>query len=451
MAEIWSVTKLNESIRDILDDHFGIVWVEGEISNLSKPPSGHVYFTLKDDRCQIRAVLFKPSFGKRRWGSFVLEDGMHVVCRARLSVYTTRGEYQLIVETVEPRGLGALQKAFEQLRDRLRAEGLFDERHKQPLPFLPTAVGIVTSPTGAVIRDIIHITARRFPSVRLIVAPVRVQGFEAPAEIVRGIQDLNAGGLVDVIIVARGGGSLEDLYPFNTEAVARAVFASRIPVVSAIGHETDYTITDFVADLRAPTPSAAAELVVPLRGELIARLAGFVDRLHKALLRLQRERTARLAGVRLRLRDPRTALTIHRHRLATLRSSMHAAVERSLMKKRGRLKEGTDTLQRIGPLEALRRYRLAVKALHSSLTDKMRTALESNRRRFSAAAASLAALNPLAVLRRGFALAQKHPEGWIIRRAASLTFGDDVLVLVGEGRFTATVLTIETENTYGQG
>ncbi|MCX7634813.1 MAG: exodeoxyribonuclease VII large subunit [Syntrophales bacterium] len=449
MAEIWTVTKLNEAIKDLLEVHFGVLWVEGEISNLRKPPSGHTYFTLKDDRGQIRAVLFQPSFGKGRWGAFVLEDGMHIVCRARLSAYTPRGEYQLIVEAVEPRGLGALQKAFEQLQARLRAEGLFDAAHKKPLPFLPAAVGIITSPSGAVIQDIINIATRRFPSVRLILAPVRVQGLEAPDEIVQALADFNTSGFVDVIIIARGGGSLEDLYPFNTEAVARAVFASRIPVVSAIGHETDFTITDFVADLRAPTPSAAAELVLPLHGELVDRLTDVVRRLHHAMRRQCRERIVLLTNARHRLRDPRRVLMNHRLRLTALEGRLGSALERALAQKRRLCHEHILALHRWGPREGVQKKRLIVAALRSTLTERIRGLWESKRRRYQALSASLAALNPLAVLHRGYAVAQKYPEGWIVRRAAALVAGDDVLVRVGEGRFTAAVKIVYQEDRDG--
>ena len=228
------------------------------------PQSGHVYFTLKDDKSQIRAVYFRQyGYSRNRAANFDLEDGMKILCRARLSAYPPRGEYQLIVESVEPQGVGALQKAFEQLKARLAAEGLFDESHKKALPFLPGRIGVVTSPTGAVIRDILNITRRRFPSVDILIAPARVQGNEAAGEIISALRNLHTYGKVDIIIIARGGGSLEDLAPFNDEALAREIFRSSIPIVSAVGHETDFTICDFVADLRAPTPSAAAELVVP--------------------------------------------------------------------------------------------------------------------------------------------------------------------------------------------
>ena len=277
--EILTVTELTRQVQDILEATFDQLWVEGEISNLRRPASGHLYFTLKDEDSQIRAVLFRPV---ARALKFDLEDGMHIVCRARMNVYKPRGEYQLILDYAEPRGVGALQIAFEQLKAKLQAEGLFDAVHKKPIPYLPSRIGVVTSPSGAVIRDILNITKRRFPSVGILIAPVRVQGAEAPAEIVEALHHLNEMPGIDVIIVARGGGSLEDLMAFNSEGVARAIFASRIPVISAVGHEIDFTIADFVADLRAPTPSAAAELVVPMRGELTQQIRALTARLVNA-------------------------------------------------------------------------------------------------------------------------------------------------------------------------
>lgn len=244
--KILSVSALSDRIKTLLEEGFAIVWVEGEVSNLRRPASGHVYFTLKDAKSQIRAVIFRNLFDRSRSQSaaFAVEEGMSLVCRARLTVYPPRGEYQLIIDAIEPRGLGALQKAFEQLKARLDAEGLFDPARKKPLPFLPARIGIVTSPTGAVIRDILTVTRRRFPAVDILIVPVRVQGAEAPAEIIRALGDLQIAGSVDLIILARGGGSLEDLAPFNDEGVARAIARSRIPVISAVGHETDFTISD---------------------------------------------------------------------------------------------------------------------------------------------------------------------------------------------------------------
>src|SRR4030043_407686 len=256
---ILTVSELTQEIKDILEDRFPDVWIEGEISNLRMPPSGHIYFTLKDDFSQIRGVLFKM---QARTIRFVPKDGLHIIGRGRVSLYEKRGDYQLILESMEPKGIGALQLAFLQLREKLEKEGLFDPSRKKPIPMVPQKIGVITSPTGAVIRDMLHILKRRFENLHILLYPVRVQGEGASGEIAGGVKYFNQWTDVDVMIVGRGGGSSEDLWAFNEEVVDRAIYHSRIPVISAVGHETDYTVSDFVADLRAPTPSVAAELVV---------------------------------------------------------------------------------------------------------------------------------------------------------------------------------------------
>ncbi len=279
---IWPVHELVGQVRELVEQEFGDVWVEGEISNYRPAPSGHVYFTLKDADAQLPIVFFRRHATLLR---FKPEDGLHVLVRGRLSVYEQRGQMQLVAETMEPVGAGSLQLAFEQLKERLKAEGLFDAERKRPLPMFPRTVGIITSPTGAVIRDFLNIVSRRHSGLNVLLCPASVQGDSAPAEIEAALAELNASGLVDVIVVARGGGSLEDLGAFNSERVARAIFASRLPVVSAVGHETDFTISDFVADLRAPTPSAAAELITEAQFK-IAELPGCAGASARARRRL---------------------------------------------------------------------------------------------------------------------------------------------------------------------
>lgn len=308
MKEILTVSQLNNNIKLLFEETFDFIWVEGEVSNLRRPQSGHVYFTLKDDKSQIKAVFFRQFGGYKQRTNFELEEGLSVLCRARLNVYLPRGEYQLVIESVEPLGVGALQKAFEQLKAKLLAEGLFDERYKKSIPFLPKKIGVVTSPTGAVIKDILNITKRRFPAADILIAPVRVQGDEAAAEIIQALRNLQFYGAVDVIVIARGGGSLEDLAPFNDEVLAREIFRSSIPVVSAVGHETDFTICDFVADLRAPTPSAAAELIVPEWMELTEKINIFKQRLIAGYCRHLKSRRDKIAGLQERLKDPRRFL-----------------------------------------------------------------------------------------------------------------------------------------------
>ena len=280
MPKILTISELTRDIKEVLENVFGDVAVEGEISNLSQPASGHVYFSLKDEASSIKCALFRNSAIKVK---FVLSDGMKVVASGRVGVYEKSGQYQLYVNTVEPKGQGALQLAFEQLKERLSKEGLFDEAHKKSLPFLPETIGVVTSPTGAVVRDILHVLDRRFPEAHIIISPVRVQGEEAAQEVSAAIKEFNELGNVDVIILARGGGSLEDLWCFNEEKVARAIYDSAIPIISAIGHETDYTIADFVADRRAPTPSAAAEIVLPSRLELNEKIENSLRHLWRSL------------------------------------------------------------------------------------------------------------------------------------------------------------------------
>jgi len=276
---IWPVRELVGVVRELVEQKYGDVWVEGEISNFRPAPSGHLYFTLKDADAQLPVVLFRRQAMLLR---FRPEDGLHVLVRGKVSVYEQRGQMQLVAETMEPVGAGSLQLAFEQLKERLKAEGLFDADRKRPLPAFPRAVGIVTSPTGAVIRDFLNIVARRHSGLSVLLFPVSVQGDQAPVEVEAAIAALNASGLVDVIVLARGGGSLEDLAAFNSERVARAIAASNLPVVSAIGHETDFTIADFAADLRAPTPSAAAELITEAQHKIAERLANQAHRLERA-------------------------------------------------------------------------------------------------------------------------------------------------------------------------
>ena len=320
---VFTVSGLTLGIKTALEEGFPAVWVEGEVSNLRTPSSGHAYFTLKDDAAQLRCVLFR---GRGRRVRFEVEDGLQVLAFGGLDVYANRGEYQLVVELLEPKGLGGLQIAFEQLKRKLEAEGLFDAGKKRPLPLFPRVIGIVTSPTGAALRDMLNIIGRRFADLRVLIAPVRVQGEEAPREIVAAIADLCEIPDLDVVIVARGGGSIEDLWAFNDERVARAIAGCRVPVISAVGHETDFTIADFVADLRAPTPSGAAELVVREKLHVVRALGELYARLGQAMRGAGRARQGALAlprpaarADRPRPRAPRVAPAGGRPRAAVAR------------------------------------------------------------------------------------------------------------------------------------
>ena len=448
MKEILSVTQLNENIKHLLEESFDTLWVEGEVSNLRRPASGHVYFTLKDAKSQIRAVIFRAFPAQRRssWtgvAQFELEEGMSVICSARVSVYQPRGEYQLIVEVVEPKGLGALQKAFEQLKARLLAEGLFDQARKKPIPFLPHRIGVITSPTGAVIRDILNITRRRFPSVDILIAPVRVQGVEAPPEIVRAIDVMNKVGNIDVIILARGGGSLEDLAPFNDEGVARAIYNSSIPIVSAVGHEIDFTIADFVADLRAPTPSAAAELVVPVRRELAASIETLQGRVISHERRLVTGICERVALLRERLKDPKRRINDLRMFVDDRLERLRKGLEHKRAGERPRLMNLEIRLGHANPLLKIRDHRFILENLRKNMLARFRDRLERGKVHVQRNLAVLDTLSPLAVLRRGYGIVKKVPEGYIVKEAASVTVGGTVDVRVSSGSFLATVTDIK--------
>jgi exodeoxyribonuclease VII large subunit len=361
-SHIITVTQLTAQIKNLLEGSFPDIWVEGEISNLSIPQSGHAYFTLKDQQSQIRAVLFRSS---QRFLKFTLQHGTQVVCRGRVGVYEPRGEYQLILEYIEPKGIGALQLAFEQLKTKLEKEGLFDLEHKRELPLLPQRIGIITSPTGAAIRDMLRVIKRRHPRMHIIIYPVPVQGAEAAPSIVEAVQYFNRERSVDVVITGRGGGSLEDLWAFNEESVARAIHASTIPVISAVGHETDYTISDFVADLRAPTPSAAAEMVV----ESEHRFREHIGSLETGLLRSMRQqieqgRSSLREYLRV-LRDPRRMLEQYTQRVDELTNRLAPGLNHHLRKDRARLQSLTSALGHLNPLGILARGYSITKELPS--------------------------------------------------------------------------------------
>lgn len=381
-----TITELTELIRGMLETRLDGLWVQGEISNFRVPPSGHFYFTLKDDKSQINAVMFRRQGGRLR---FMPENGMAVLCYGRVGVYALRGDLQFYVEDLEPQGHGALYLAFEQLKAKLAAEGLFAAGRKRVLPFLPSAIGIVTSDRGAALHDMLRILGDRYPDRRVVIRPVKVQGDGAGREIADGIADLNRWGGVDVIIVGRGGGSLEDLWAFNEEVVARAIFASRIPVVSAVGHEVDFTIADFVADRRAPTPTAAAEMVVPRKADLLDQIESLELQLQKCLdVKLSNARECLATWVK-RLADPRRKLREDQQRLDEL---------------------SVDLLRRLG--------------------DRLRDC----RNRLAHQAGRLSALSPLAVLERGYSITHKLPGERIVKDAAELAAGDLVRITFALGQ-----------------
>lgn len=364
---ILTVSRLNALLRELVEDNFMQVWVEGELSNFSIPASGHWYFSLKDADAQVRAVMFRA---QNRLLGFTPENGMRVVCRGRVSLYPQRGEIQLIVEGLEPRGVGGLQLAFEQLKNRLAGEGLFAAERKRPLPAFPRVVGVVTSATGAAIHDIIQVLRRRGAGVHVLLRPVRVQGEGAAAEIATAIAELNRQGEAEVLIVGRGGGSLEDLWAFNEELVARAIHDSKIPVISAVGHEVDHTIADFVADLRAPTPSAAAEMVARGRLELEGHLDHLVMRLAAQMRRRVDFGRERLNGLHRRLRSPRESLALARQRQAELARRLSQAMDRRLKERAWRLRTLAERLDDLSPLRTLGRgYAIVTRAAGEVVRD----------------------------------------------------------------------------------
>jgi exodeoxyribonuclease VII large subunit len=434
---IWPVRELVSQVRELIEQEYGDVWVEGEISNYRPAPSGHIYFTLKDAEAQLPVVLFRRQAMLLR---FRPEDGLHVLARGRVSVYEQRGQMQLVAETMEPVGAGSLQLAFEQLKARLKAEGLFDAERKRPLPAFPRTVGIITSPTGAVIRDFLNIVARRHSGLSVLVCPVSVQGDSAPAEIEAALIELNSSGLVDVIVVARGGGSLEDLAAFNSERVARAIAASRLPVVSAIGHETDFTIADFVADLRAPTPSAAAELITEAQHKIAEHLAEQEHRLTRAArfqLLQARQRLTRLPVSRA---EGRVNTLLHKlaQRLDELSLRMETAASEQLRRQQRDVADLTAAVLRHDPRQQLgvARERLAVCRTHLDRT--LERKVHESAAHLSALDARLHTLSPLAVLERGYALVMDEAGG-VVRSTAQVAAGDKVTTRLSDGAFTSRV------------
>ncbi len=432
--EILSVSQLNNRARLLLEDVFAQVWVEGEISNLARPASGHVYFTLKDSQAQVRCALFRQNAARVRQ---VLRDGLAVRVRGKVSLFEGRGDFQLILDSVEPAGDGALRLAFEALKEKLAAEGLFATERKRPLPVHPRRVGIVTSPTGAVIRDIISVFRRRAPQVHLTLIPTAVQGREATAQIVRALELADAGGF-DALILARGGGSLEDLWCFNEEAVARAVAACKTPIVSAVGHETDVSICDFVADVRAPTPSAAAELLAPDSTDLQQRL----DSLKRRLLLRMRDQLARerlrLDSLARCLRHPGERLRQHAQRLDELDLRLRRAWQLRLNARHEQLArlEARLAAQHPGRLLALLRQRL--EALGERLPRAIQLQLRQQRQRLENLAQGLHLVSPLATLGRGYSILLDE-QGQAIRRASQTRPGQKLEARLGEGRLSLRV------------
>lgn len=428
---ILTVSQLTSLIRGVLEENFEHVWVEGEVSNLALPASGHLYFTLKDAGAQLRCVMFRAS---ARALKFRPGDGMGLIVRGRITVYEQRGDYQLLVEYLEPRGIGALQIAFIQLKEKLAREGLFAEEHKRPIPSLPQRIGVVTSATGAAIHDILNVLKRRFANVEVLLRPVKVQGDGAAAEIAEAINDLNRYGAVDVMIVGRGGGSLEDLWAFNEERVARAIYRSRIPVISAVGHEVDFTIADFVADLRAPTPSAAAELVVKSKEELAARVDFLRHRLVQGMRRMLAEAGGELDGLSRSLRDPTMYLGHLTQRVDDLNSRLVRALDGTVRCRKGELDLLRNHLRLMNPALEVERARERVISFRGRAEIALRHHLDRLGESAAAQTARLEALSPLGTLSRGYSVALKLPERLVVRSFKQLNIDDLVEIRFHFGR-----------------
>ncbi|MCB2181827.1 MAG: exodeoxyribonuclease VII large subunit [Desulfobulbaceae bacterium] len=434
--QIQSVSELTQSIRGVLETEFSFVTVTGEISNLRKPYSGHLYFTLKDENAQIKVVLFK---GQQKYLNTPLQDGQQVICRGRISVYEPRGDYQIIADVVDSVGTGALQVAFENLKKKLEREGLFDSRHKKHLPFLPEKIFIITSPKGAALYDFLRIASMRYPSVPISLFPVRVQGNEAADDIADAVTQLNSREDSGVIVLCRGGGSLEDLWAFNEEKVARAVYASHLPVVSAVGHEIDFTITDFVADHRSPTPTAAAKDVLPDGEALKQRVDDLSSRISTSMQRRMETLRRRLKFAEHRLGDPTSLLSHFRLVLDHSQLSLSTAMARVLQSRQEHLTILQSKLGRHNPEQKVVAGRQKINELTEKLTLLCRMLIERKRKNLEKNAALLDAVSPLKVLGRGYGIIRKESDGCIIRSAAQVKKGDALRIRIHKGEISSQV------------
>ncbi|MEE9954196.1 exodeoxyribonuclease VII large subunit [Enterobacter quasihormaechei] len=428
---IYTVSRLNQTVRLLLEQEMGQVWISGEISNFTQPASGHWYFTLKDDTAQVRCAMFRNS---NRRVTFRPQHGQQVLVRANITLYEPRGDYQIIVESMQPAGEGLLQQKYEQLKAMLTAEGLFDQQFKKPLPSPAHCVGVITSKTGAALHDILHVLKRRDPSLPVIIYPTAVQGDDAPGQIVRAIELANARQECDVLIVGRGGGSLEDLWSFNDERVARAIFASLIPVVSAVGHETDVTIADFVADLRAPTPSAAAEVVSRNQQELLRQIQNGQQRLEMAMDYFLANRTRRFTQLHHRLQQQHPQLRLVRQQtvLERLRQRMNFAIDTQLKRAVSRQQRVTQRLNQQNPQPTIYRAQTRIQQLEYRLAENIRSRLSTTRERFGNAVTHLEAVSPLSTLARGYSVTTAT-DGKVLKQTKQVKAGDVLTTRLSDG------------------
>lgn len=436
--DIYTISRLNHEVRGLLEADFPLLWIEGEISNIARPSSGHLYFSLKDQNAQVRCAMFRT---RNKLSGLDPDNGMQVLVRARVSLYEPRGDFQLIVEHMEETGDGALRRAFELLKQRLSSEGLFDPAHKKPLPSLPRQIGIMTSPTGAAIRDILHVLKRRFPSIPVVIYPIPVQGVTAAPEITRMLKLAAQRNECDVLIIARGGGSLEDLWAFNEEQVARAIYHCPIPIITGIGHEIDFTIADFVADVRAPTPSAAAELVSPDMAEWLALLQQHQKRLvlHLNNQIAQREKHRQWLLKRIQQQHPGQRIRLRFQRLDELEQRMHRGMRTSLRHNLVRLGEISAHLLRATPRHVIEQYQSRCRHLSHQLIIALRHLLDRNRQRLTISSRTLDSVSPLATLGRGYAIVRRLPDGTVLRSYKDARTGDKIEARLSRGRLICDV------------
>jgi len=428
--QIYTVSSLTAAIKSLLEETFDFVWIEGEISNFAHPSSGHYYMTLKDENAQIRAVMFKM---QAYYLKFVPEDGMKVLVRGRIGLYEPRGEYQIIIDYLEPLGVGALAAAFEQVKKKLLLEGVFDEVKKRPIPFLPKKIAVITSPTGAAVRDFLRISYRRMPHLDITIVPVRVQGDEAASDIVEAIDIVNKELHVDVIILTRGGGSLEDLWPFNQEEIAYAIRRSTVPVVSAVGHEVDLTISDLAADLRAPTPSGAAELVIQEKEILEKNIKDLSLRLEMALNSIIEKIKDKVKNLSSRIKDPRRNLADIWLRLDEICYRLLKAGKTRIKDNLKYLKAIDETLILNSPSHAIAMLSQELAFHNRALTGAVKGLLDKKGESVRAMKDILESLNPLSILERGYSITRKLPEMNIVKDAVQVKTGDDISVLLAKG------------------
>jgi len=442
--QVYTVTEITRSIKFSLETEFPLVWIEGEISNLRIPSSGHMYLTIKDEESQIKVVMFRSGKSQLK---FEPKDGDQVIVKGKITVYEPRGEYQIVIDCMEPKGIGALQLAFQQLKEKLSREGLFDDELKKTLPLLPQKIGIVTSPTGAAIRDILNIIDRRFPNLHVLIAPVKVQGEGAAQEIAAAVKDLNKIKDVDAIIVGRGGGSIEDLWAFNEEVVARAIFESKIPVVSAVGHEIDFTISDFVSDLRAPTPSAAAELVVRDKNILFKNIATLYKRLLGNIRGTLNESKTELKNLVSRkvLQDPLTPIHERQQRLDEITLRMERAIKSFLQIQKEKNRTNKKHLFLLNPLNKIKQHKVLLREAEKKINSQMNFTLNISRNTLNAAMKRLNSVSPLSVLERGYAICRTHPDGKVLKDSGKVSTGDLVKVQLSKGKLLCNVTGREKE------